>query len=99
MKIITNTQLSQISGGLASLSGGFGMGPDGMTFQPGFSITVTHDSANVMRNFAVYADCVIDLASNQVLFDGTQSSFCFNGSTFTVSSVEGGHRYTYTGYC
>lgn len=99
MKNLNYIQAKNVSGAVAVMSGGFSFGPGGMTCQNGFYIMVTDNSANVFGNFAAYPNKVINLATNDVLFDGTQNSFCINSNSFSVEPVSGGHKYKYAGKC
>lgn len=99
MKILSNKETTQVSAAIASMSGSFGWDANGMTFGPNFVLTVTDSSANIMGNFHAYANKVVNAATKDVLFDGSQSSFCINGALFNVSAVTGGHRYKYAGTC
>jgi hypothetical protein len=99
MKLLSSEALNQVSGGMATMSGGFSMGPNGFTFGPNFVITVTDNSANILGSLKAYANQVVDGSTGAVLFDGTQSSFCFKDSSFSVTAVPGGHSYHYAGAC
>jgi len=99
MKLLAMIEIQSISGGYATMSGPFSIGVNGASFQPGAYIEVTGKSVNKLNNFVAYADRVIDTATNEVLYDGSQSSFCFMGNTFNVIPVAGGHRYAFAGIC
>ncbi len=99
MKILSSEELNLVSAAMASMSGSFSMGPGGYSFGNNFVITVTDGSSNIMGAIRAYANKFIDGSTGTVLFDGTQSSFCFKGYNFVVSAVAGGHSYSCTGIC
>lgn len=99
MRIISNSQANYVAGAMASIKGPFSYGPNGMEFGAGFVITVTDASKNLMGNFHAYPNKVVDASTGQVLFDGTQNSFCINGASFQVQAVQGGHAYSFMGIC
>lgn len=99
MRVLSNNETNQITGAFARMSGSFSMNPNGMTFGSNFAITVTDNSANSLGNFKAYANKVVDGSTGTVLFDGTQNSFCINGSSFSVTPIQGGHVYKYIGPC
>lgn len=99
MKQISKVQTKNISGGVAMMSGGFSFSQGMMSCKEGFYILVTDSSANVFENFAAYPNKVLNLSTNETLFDGTQDSFCINGNSFAVEAVPGGHKYKYIGNC
>ncbi len=85
MKELSKNMLHIIGGGVASWANN--------------TITVTDQSTFQMNGFKALANCVIDLATNTVLYDGTQDSFCFKGTQYNVTSVPGGHSYTPANKC
>lgn len=99
MRIISNLEANCVAGAMALIQGPFSYGPNGMTFGPGFVLTVTDSSKNLMGNFHAYPNKVVDASTGKVLFDGTQNAFCFNGSAFQVQAVQGGHAYIFMGTC
>lgn len=99
MKLLSILETTQVSAAYASMVGSFSMGPGGITFGTNFVVTVTDASSNILGNFKVYPNKVINGANGVVLYDGSQSSFCFNGYNFSVSEVVGGHAYSCTGLC
>ena len=99
MKSLSTIQTRTVSGALATMSGRFILGMDVTKFENGFYISVTNNSSNVLRNFAAYPNKVVNLATNEVLFDGTQNSFCIDSNSFSVTLIKGGHKYKYIGSC
>ena len=99
MKLISIDETKYVSGAMATIHGGFSMVGGDFTFKDGFYIAVTGTSASVLGYFGAYANEVVNHATGEILFDGTQSSFCIYESSFSVSSTPGGHIYTYTGSC
>lgn len=106
MKILSKFEINQVSGAIVSTSGGYSSWLGNITFGSNFQMIVTGGSSSTLNNVEFLSDKVIDHATGKILFDGTQKTFCMNGSQFSATPVTdywyvlgSGHSYNYVGAC
>lgn len=106
MKLLSINEINQVSGAIVSMSGVYSSWFGNVSFGSNFQMIVTGGSISTMGNLEFYANKVIDGATGNILFDGTQSTFCANGSMFSATPVTdywyifgSGYSYNYMGAC
>lgn len=90
MKILSSKELRQVTGGISYIFGPFTTFLSNVSFYSGFQVTVTSRSKCVLGHIEFQSGKVIDHSNGDVLFDGTNNSFCINGASFKALPVGDG---------